>query len=95
MGSMDEISRAIGSLEASVQDIAKNMEDQSSKIDQLSTSVTTLVTKVQQTDKDVSELKPSVDKLNAAHHKMLGIVAVISFVGTFFFNFLKSLIGVQ
>lgn len=100
---MDEISRSIGALQAGVKSIGDQMESHSrnhtethaklaAKIDLLNTSVTTLVVEVKKTKEDVEKLQPQVNKLNAARNQVLGIVAVVSVVSGFVFNWLKSLV---
>ena len=100
---MDEISRAIGALQAGVKSVGDQMDSHNraqtethaklaAKIDLLNTSVTTLVVEVKKTKEDVEKIQPQVAKLNAARNQVLGIVAVISVVSGFVFNWLKGLV---
>lgn len=96
-GELNQVSRSIGSLEASVKSIsdqmtahtelhAENHKLLSKKIDTLSRSVSKLCIKLEETEKDVNELKPVVNNLQAAKNQILGIISFGTLIVSTIFN---------
>lgn len=80
---MDDVSRAIGSLEASVQSIKEGQVDVTTSVKAVEDHIHTLKQDVAIIKTTLQEIGPAAKKINNWEQRMLGIGGLMAFAGGF------------